>query len=424
MRLQNEKAGRRTSTIQQATSSSSTQGGLVGLGFPDSTSSTSEEPPSGSIPISSTSKREKHQSFGSGAVRTNAHRRISSISDSSVPFTVGGISSISDPSFLSSSTPAVAAPVTTKGGLRELRLSSAPAPLSPQPPALASPTTAASSTFSFLGFGGGGNSNLAPSTTPAAFERPSQVARRISSSSAAFQDDVVDLASVSVRSSDGDHDSTVESRLSALRQLEDSSLIPLAVEPAPPSAEDELIRALRLESSALRAQLAESLAAREASEAACRAMREFVAGGRSGSGAAMEIENDKEEAMPAISLPPLPSDLEMDREEEEEEEKPTTTSRWAFFGGGRKVSSTAGLTSTTAPPPPPAPAPAPAAAAASPPVTPEPAASASTGGLKVRLPLCTPLLRSARLTTCTLFHSPSSPSSLPRPSLPSRPRCP
>ena len=320
MRLQTEKNFKRTSS--NPTGLGFDMGGTAGSGGlgvdglpqsgggsnpPSSFFSTSTPPPTAST---ITSKRDKRASLnvGYGVVPAgragNSHRRVSSISDSAIPFNPS-----SDPSS-SSLTPAP----TNKAGLRELRLAGPPPPVS-------------GGIGSFLGFGGG-----AAASTTLDGRRVSQLSVPASPSKAP-----IDLTS---DLSDGGSDAgAIEaSRLAAMRKLEGIPASPV-IDPA------ELV-ALRAQMGALQSELVEAREAREASESACRALREFIAfssrtneaaaaggeleGGAFGSGAGVEG---------GMSLPPLPSDME-DAEEEQARRvsasppppPPTAARTWSMGG--------------------------------------------------------------------------------------------
>lgn len=234
-------------------------------------------------------QRDKRMSLGVGAVGRGgdkSHRRVSSISDSGV---FGGLPEPLNP------------PTLTKGGLRELRLSQAPAAPAPPP-------AAAGITSLFGGWGAG-----------SAVADVKEAAKRASLSGGGeqtSQQQQVDLS----HSSDDDV-SPEEARRQTLERLQARASPTPSAETVPMVDPSEL-SSLQSEVQALRRELAASRLAREASEAACRALREFVA----------KPQAERERELEGVSLPPLPSDMDGvdsdDASEPAHEDKPSVLTGW------------------------------------------------------------------------------------------------
>ncbi|CDZ97094.1 hypothetical protein [Phaffia rhodozyma] len=303
MRLQTEKDSRRTSlgvngNLGAPSSSAlvSSPNSSIGLGI--DMPFTAGSPSTGSVPL--TSKRDKRASLNVGhgptpPSRTSiGHRRVSSFSD------IGGPSSALDPT---TTLPLQSTGVRT-GGLRELRL--------PQPSM--SPTLPTKPGF----FSGWGSSSSTAATSGGSAVPALSPPESSSSEKASKVAPVMDLAE-----DDEDQPPTsaasTTARQTALAKLESNSprvasplngwLPPTSnttgLSPGDPSglaltSSPGELESLRSEINVLKRTLTETHAAREASEAACRALREFIAsGGEPG---------DRSSTM-TLSLPPLPSDL-------------------------------------------------------------------------------------------------------------------
>lgn len=267
-------------------------------------------------PEVTTSARDKRMSLGVGVANRperSHHRRISSVSDSG--FALYGGDAPGAPL-------APARPTVTKGGLRELRLSQAP----PPPPA-AGATSGITSLFSSWGAGG----SSATADVKAAANRSSLTAN--------------DLPHVDISQSSEDDVSPEEARRQALARLQGGMKTRVSSAETVPIVDPEELTQLQLEVQALRKELAASKLAREASEAACRALREFIA--------VPQAEREKE--LEGMSLPPLPSDMQGESDDERagaEEPKPSVISSWFRRA---PASHPANGSSVAAPPPPPLP---------------------------------------------------------------------
>jgi len=267
-------------------------------------------------PEATTSARDKRMSLGVGAANRperSHHRRISSVSDSGIALYGGGE--------ISGAPLALAPPTVTKGGLRELRLSQVPTP----PPAAAAPATGITSLFS--GWGAGGSS--ATAEVKAAANRASLTAN--------------DQLQIDISQSSEDDVSPEEARRQALARLQGGTKARVSSAETVPIVDPEELTQLQLEVQALRKELVAAKLAREASETACRALREFVA--------VPQAEREKE--LQGMSLPPLPSDMQGDSDDEQaapEEPKPSVISSWFRRA---PPTNTAGGSAASAPPPPP-----------------------------------------------------------------------
>lgn len=267
-------------------------------------------------PEASTSTRDKRMSLGVGASKRperSHHRRISSVSDSGVAMYGSEASGVPL---------ALAPPTVTKGGLRELRLSQAP------PPSPAATGTGATSgiTSLFSGWGAGGSST-ATADVKAAANRASITA--------------TDQQQVDISHSSEDDVSPEEARRQALARLQGRTMARVSSAETVPIVDPEEFTQLQHEVQALRKELVAAKLAREASEAACRALREFIA--------VPQAEREKE--LEGMSLPPLPSDMRGDSDDEPvaaEKPKPSVISSWF----SRKASSNAAAVTSVSPPAP------------------------------------------------------------------------
>lgn len=244
-----------------------------------------------------TSKRDKRMSLGVGAPNRGerSHRRVSSISDSAPPMCDDA-----------SSLPAPPPPTVTKGGLRELRLSQAP----PPPPSTASNSTGITSMFSSWGAG-------ATTTTT------TDAANRLSVAG-------TERSQVDLTEELEDDIPPEEARRQAMERLQGNK------SPAPSTTtttttsnhaaavvDPEEFAAVQLELQSVRSELKAAKLAREASEVACRALREFIA----------IPQAERERELEGMRLPPLPSDMadEDDQEAPQEPAGEKTTGLGSWF---------------------------------------------------------------------------------------------
>lgn len=245
-----------------------------------------------------TSKRDKRMSLGVGAPNRGerSHRRVSSISDSASPMCDDA-----------SSLPAPPPPTVTKGGLRELRLSQAP----PPPPSTASNSMGMTSMFSSWGAGATTTTDAANRLSVAGTER-SQV-----DLTEELEDDIP----------------PEEARRQAMERLQgNKSPAPSTTttttttttsNPAAALVDPEEFAAVQLELQSVRSELKAAKLAREASEVACRALREFIA----------IPQAERERELEGMRLPPLPSDMadEDDQEAPQEPAGEKTTGLGSWF---------------------------------------------------------------------------------------------